>query len=91
MELLELITRIVGGFGEVKDKYEIMKAKKEPENKITNKLKKQLEEQGKFAYVLMNSSVDSKELSKALRRDVMEEEVLMKKRYNVIYQLMETK
>jgi hypothetical protein len=30
MELLELITRIVGGFGEVKDKYEIMKAKKEP-------------------------------------------------------------
>ena len=91
MELLELITRIVGGFGEVKDKYEIMKAKKEPENKITNKLKKQLEEQGKYAYVLMNSSVDSKELSKALRRDVMEEEVLMKKRYNVIYQLMETK
>ena len=68
-----------------------MKSKKEPENKPDAKKRKQLEEQNKYAYIIRNVPKDCIELTKALRRDVMEDEILMKKRYNVAYSVMEGK
>lgn len=41
--------------------------------------------------MLGNAAKDSKEMSKILRRDVMEDGVMMKKRYNIIYNIMEEK
>lgn len=73
----------------MKENYEVMKARNEPDNKIDAKKKKQLEEQNKYAYIIRNVPRDCVHLTKALRRDVMEDEILMKKRYNVIYSMLE--
>lgn len=51
--------------------------------------KKQLEEQNKYPYIIKNAPKDYNVLSAALRRDILEDEVIMKKRFNVIYSLLE--
>ncbi len=88
METIELIINIIGGFMDVKDKHDVMKQNYKVENKIDVQKKKQLEEQNKYAYFLKNASKDSDELTKLLRRDVMEDQVMMKKRYNVIFSII---